>query len=264
MVADRHYTPGEASTGALQAHLHAVGAQRVVLVQPSVYGTNNQVLLDALAQLQGRGRGVAVLADHTPPAVLNALHQQGVRGVRLNVESASLRDPNNLWQLLRQWASRVADQGWHVQLYAAFDTLAALGSRLGQLPAPVVLDHFAMAPAHLTPQGAAAQGLQAALDTGRVYVKLSAPYRLAAQVPGADEAAVDRWAQALLQRAPERVLWGTDWPHTFREPGKGPLEVSRFRPLPATDLARWARSWLPTAGLQQRVLVDNPTGLYGA
>jgi predicted TIM-barrel fold metal-dependent hydrolase len=219
-------------------------------------------MLDSLDRLDGRGRGVAVPDDAVDAAGLQALHRRGVRALRINVESAGLRDAGTVRAALGRWAGRVEMLGWHLQLYAALDTIAALAEHLARLPVPVVLDHFAMVPAALAPDHPRAAPLLGLLRSGNAYVKLSAPYRLGA----ADLAAhtdVAAWAAAFLAAAPDRVLWGSDWPHTDREPGKAAHEVSRYRTLPQDMLERCIATWLPTPQLRQQVLTDNPARLYG-
>ena len=262
MVAERHYTPGEASHEALLAHLARHDLERVVIVQPSVYGTDNRCMLDSLDRLEGRGRGVAVADDAVDAAGLQALHSRGVRALRVNVESAGLRDAATVEAALARWAGRIETLGWHLQLYAALDTIAALAEHLARLSVPVVLDHFAMVPAQLPLDDPRAAPLLALLRSGNAYVKLSAPYRLGA-AGGTADAGAAVWAAAFLAAAPDRVLWGSDWPHTDRDPGKAAHEVSRYRTLPQGTLERCIAAWLPTPQLRQQVLADNPARLYG-
>ena len=254
MVPQRHYTPGPASVAALRHHLDGLGLRRAVIVQPSVYGSDNRCLLESLEQLAGAGRGVAVPADDAAPAELRRLHAAGVRGMRLNLESSGNQDVATLERLLVDWSSRIADLGWHLQLYAAADVVDRIAGRLATLPVKVVLDHFALvAGAPGTPGAGTVEDL---LRSGRVLVKLSAPYRLPSP------ALADAWARAFLAAAPEAVLWGSDWPHTARRPGAGAHEVSPYRDVPPDTLAADLRTWLPTAEARARVLRDNPATLY--
>lgn len=260
MVADRPYTPAPAPHSALAEHLRRNGLQRVVLVQPSFYGTDNRCLLDSLASLQGAGRGVAVVHEDVDDATLDALHAAGVRGLRVNVESTGVRDPRVIVAALQLRALRIARLGWHLQVYAAPAALAAVAGALGAMHIPVVLDHFAMVPA-ATPAGEPVlRALLALLRAGNAYVKLSAPYRIDT---GAPPAAVAALARLFLDTAPQRVLWGSDWPHTNREPGRQPHEVSRYRNVDPELLAAQLEDWLPSAALRREVLVDNPARLYG-
>ena len=259
MTAQRHYTPGPASLAELQAHLARLGLQRAVIVQASVYGTDNRCMLDSLDLFQGAGRGVAVPDDDASSAEMREMHARGVRAVRVNLESIGARDIAAAHALVARWAARVADWGWHVQLYAAAHVVAALADVFATLPAQVVLDHFALADSkpEYASDGSPSGPLPQLLRTGRVHVKLSAPYRLASP----DLATA--WARALLQAAPYAVLWGSDWPHTAREPGRAPHEVSAYRAVDPAELATTLHAWLPTPALKRQVLVDNPARLYG-
>jgi predicted TIM-barrel fold metal-dependent hydrolase len=255
MTADRHYTPGPAPLHALQAHMAALGLERAVIVQPSVYGTDNRCLLDSLDQLEARGRGVAVPPDDVSSRELREMHARGVRGVRINLESSGTRAVDAGAAQAQRWARRVADLGWHLQLYACASVVEALSCRLVRLPTPVVLDHFALAEGV---PGATTTSLWVdLLRTGRVSVKLSAAYRL--PVPDVARA----WADVFLGAAPERVLWGSDWPHTAREPGQDALQVSPYRAIATNELAASRDAWLATPEQRRRVLVDNPRMLYG-
>ncbi len=253
MAAERHYTPGPAPLEELCTHLAGLGLQRAVIVQPSVYGTDNRCMLDALDRMEGTARGVAVPPNDASLAALREMHARGVRGVRINLESAGTRDTAAAGQLLDQWAARVTDLGWHLQLYAAAQVTAVLADHLARLPVHVVIDHFALAQAGLEEGGGVLADL---LRTGHMHVKLSAPYRLASP----DLAA--RWARVFLQAAPQAVLWGSDWPHTAREPGRGAHAVSAYRPVSRQTLAATLREWIGSPGLRQQVLADNPRALY--
>ena len=259
LEADRHYTPPPAPHEALLAHMRSVGLQRTVIVQPSFYGTDNRCMLDSLERLQGAGRGVAVVGDGADDDMLGRLHAGGVRGLRVNVESAGVKDVRAVEEPLRRWAERLAPRGWHLQVYAAHTTIARSAALLDGLPVPVVLDHFAMVPAAVEVDDPAVRDILALVARGNVYVKLSAPYRIASAQPA--EAAAEL-AHAFIHANPQRLLWGSDWPHTNREPGKAAHEVSRYRELAPGTLAESIHRWMPTASLRQQVLVDNPARLY--
>ncbi len=262
MVAGRHYTPGSASVIDLRKHLAGNGLTRTVIIQPSFYGTDNSRMLQALRELQGAGRGVAVVETDAPDADLGALHHQGIRGLRLNVESSGHGDIQAISAALQYWADRIAALGWHLQMYASLDALHALSPMLQSLAVPVVLDHFAMVQDTTPPGDARAQAVLSLVRSGQAYVKLSAPYRIQSSHT-ADLDAVARIAAKYLKANPERVLWGSDWPHTNREPGKTAHEVSAYRQVRPTELLKGIHAWLPTAALRTQVLVTNPAGLYG-
>lgn len=254
MAEDRQYTPGPASAEALRAHLQALGLARVVIVQPSVYGDDHRCLLDALAAFDGQARGVAAPSAGLTDAPWREWHAHGVRGLRVNLESGGQRDAETARRALERSAAQAAAQGWHLQVYADYRVIEAATETLAGLACPVVLDHFALAPA--TPDARAT--LRDLLRTGRVHLKLSAPYRLA------ERHDATRWAGELTQTAPSALLWGSDWPHTARTPGVPAHGVSAYRDMPAATLARDMLAWLPTRALRQTVLADNPAALYWA
>ncbi len=262
MVSERHYTPGPASVADLRQHLARNGMARTVIIQPSFYGTDNSCMLQALHALQGAGRGVAVVGASASDDSLRALHAQGIRGLRLNVESSGTGDTQTVSAALQYWAGRIAGLGWHLQIYAALDALHAIHPVLQQLSLPIVLDHFAMVQGSTPLNDVRAQAVLSLVRTGRAYVKLSAPYRIQSS-PTPDIDAVARIAAGYLQANPERVLWGSDWPHTNLEPGKAAHEVSAYRPIEPTTLQQGIHAWLPTAAVRAQVLVDNPARLYG-
>ncbi len=257
MVEGRHYTPGPASVAQLQAHLQRQALDSAVIIQPSVYGTDNRCLLDALADMKGAARGVAVPDRAVSAATLQAWHVQGVRGIRINLESAGQAQAAALAQELSHWAPRIAGLGWHLQVYAPLQAVVEGMNEAGPLPVPVVLDHFA-----LWNDVAAEAGLRQAvadkLARGEVYIKLSASYRVPL-------AARELKALALhwLQLRPDRLLWASDWPHTNREPGRHRLEVSAYRAIASQQLVQEREGWLASPEARRQVLVDNPSRLYG-
>lgn len=257
MVAERHYTPGPASVAQLKTHLASQGLTRAVIIQPSVYGTHNDCLLDALDALQGQARGIAVLDASIETSALLVLDARGVRGIRLNLESSGAHNVAALKNSLHVWAPRLADLGWHIQVYAPWAVTLACAATIAQLPVPVVLDHFALWP-DASCRSAESLTLLRLLELGPIYIKLSGSYR----TPLQDAPAHLAVSQRLLATRPDRLLWASDWPHTNREPGRQAHDISRYRDIASQALQDERTSWLPTAALQERVLVDNPQQLY--
>ena len=257
MVAERHYTPGPASVDQLNTHLASQGLSRAVIIQPSVYGTHNDCLLDALDAMQGQARGVAVLDASIDNSTLQALDARGVRGIRLNLESSGAHNVAALTNAMHMWAPRLVDLGWHIQVYAPWAVTLACAHVIEQLPVPVVLDHFALWP-DASCRSAESVTLLRLLELGHIYIKLSGSYR----TPLQDAAAHIAVSQRLLISRPDRLLWASDWPHTNREAGRQAHEVSRYRDIGAHALRLERDAWLPTPALQQQVLVDNPQQLY--
>ena len=259
MSPQRAYTPPEASTDDLIEMRRGLGISRNVLVQPSFYGTDNRCMLDAMAQLGDTARGVAVVAPDIADAELAKLDAQGVRGIRMNLETRESRDPKVALAALDGFARRVGHLGWHIQIYAALPVIAALGNRIAALPVDVVIDHFGMAQAS---DGLNQRGFAALLDlvrTRRAYVKLSAPYRVSQASGYADVAPI---ARALIAAGPDRMLWGSDWPHTDRVPGRAPLDIHPFRTIDDSAALALLKEWCGDKGVARTILVETPARLY--
>ncbi|RQR30725.1 MULTISPECIES: amidohydrolase [unclassified Burkholderia] len=262
---NRSYTPGSARVADLLAFESRLGIERIVLVQPSVYGTDNAALLAGLRELGlHRARGVAVIDPHTAThAELQALHDQGVRGIRLNLQVRGERDLSVASAQLRRASDVVAPLGWAVQIYADLDVVAGLASDITRLDAPVVLDHFAGARADkLLGQQAAFATVVDLVKHGNAYVKLSAPYRASRQAPQFDDLAPI--ARALIDARPDRMLWASDWPHTGSASSRDG-DLTRIEPFGREDAGgalNQLLGWTDAAALRQRILVDNPARLY--
>ena len=206
-AAGRAYTPPEASFQSYQATMRGLGLTRAVLVQPSVYGTDNRAMLEAMRQGGDTVRGVAVIGTQGDDD-LAALDAAGVRGVRINTLFPGAPEIDDLDAL----AARIAPLGWHLQVLVDVAESAGLVTRLGRLPVATVIDHLGHMPAALGRDHRGFQDLLALLREGRTWVKLSAPYRLSAHGgPPYDD--VRPFAEAVLEAAPDRVVWGSDWPH---------------------------------------------------
>ncbi|MEY4295205.1 MAG: hypothetical protein RLY82_893 [Pseudomonadota bacterium] len=257
MVAKRRYTPGLAIVESLLAHLQGQGLERAVIIQPSIYGFDNHCTLDALQAMQNKARAVLVLPENTTGAELQAYDAQGARGIRLNIESTGNFSAADLAMQLQFWGARLADIGWHIQVYAPMAWIAACADVITKLPVPVVLDHFALWDDELCTSNHSTVLLNL-LGSGKIYIKLSASYRLPFQCPIELKKIVHRF---LFQR-PDRLLWGSDWPHTNREAGKQPTQESCFKDISANDLLDERMDWLAGTDWQQQVLADNPARLY--
>jgi predicted TIM-barrel fold metal-dependent hydrolase len=257
----RRYTPPPAPIEALAAWHDALGFARVVVVQPSVYAADNAATLQALRVLgPERARGVAVLDAAATDADLQAMHALGVRGVRVNLEIDRASDAAEATAQLRETAARVAPLGWHVQVYANLPLLAACQSVLRALPVPVVLDHYAGAHASGGPEQPGLHAVLALVAEGRAYVKLSAPYRLSAAAGHADMAPI---ARAFIAAGPDRMLWGSDWPHPQPGSRPHPHDISPPFAVDSAQVLAALRAWTPDARTFDRILVDNPARLYG-
>ncbi len=260
MAADRGYTPPPAPLAALDAMHAALGIRRTVLVQPSFYGTDNSCLLDALATLGASARGIVVLPDDIPPAAIVRMKRLGAVGLRVN-QTHAVHDAGQLRSAVRSAMARAAPLGWQVQLYLKLPSLDAIADILATSPVPIVLDHFGGASAQ-GPEQPGFRTLCRLVADGHCHVKLSAPYRATASAEG--EAAMVILARHLIDAGEDRILWGSDWPHTRSlSPGTpregadtGFFDVDDGRLL--NDLLSWM-----TPVQRRRALVDNPARLFG-
>lgn len=259
MCKDRPYTPAPTGMPALQQHMGRMSVGRAVIVQPSVYGTDNRCLIDCLETEPARFRGVAVAHPQVGDDALASMADKGIAGLRINLESTGADDLSAALQAIRYWSSRLAGSGWHLQLYAGYKTINAALAQLGTLPIPLVIDHFGLIPPGLALKQLQSEALYRRLAAGDVYVKLSGAYRVG-RVDDAEKIA--QLAHALLAANDERLLWASDWPHTNREPGKLSTEVSSYRNIPAEALVQERSAWLMNSQASQKVLIDNPARLY--
>lgn len=238
----RSYTPQMETISGWLALAQSFNIARGVLVQPSVYGLDNTVLLDALAAHPERLRGVVVIAPDTPDAELARLHALGVRSVRINLRNKAGLGLDAVDAL----APRIRALGWHIQFQVGPDMLGALADLTARHAITSVIDHLAFMP--LNPPGEAVADLQKALDSTRIYTKISAPYRLP---DSPDHTGYRQVVAALARSHPERLLWGSDWPHT-----------ELFTAVPhEDDLVQLVLDALP-ASVHHRVFVANPEILY--
>jgi predicted TIM-barrel fold metal-dependent hydrolase len=260
--AGRSYTPPVATAADLLQLQRDLKLDRVVIVQPSVYGTDNRATLDGIRELgPQRARGVAVIDASTTPAQLEELHQAGIRGVRVNLETAGVVDPVASGKKLQDAVQQVAARGWHVQTYTRLAIIDALKDQLMQMPVPLVVDHFGGARGELGPQQPGFAALVALVKAGKAYVKISGAYRSSNAAP--DFADVMPLAQALIQANPDRIVWGTDWPHPNTSLKKAATEISEPVPIDDGLLLNQLAKWAPDAAVRKKILVDNPARLYG-
>ncbi|MGJ8526552.1 2-pyrone-4,6-dicarbaxylate hydrolase [Halomonadaceae bacterium LMG 33818] len=264
--AERAYTSPPASVEQLQMHLDKEGLSRVVLIQPSFYGIDNRCMMDALKVLGNSARGVAVIDDNTPKAELNALHQGGVKGVRINLASFGEGNPDIIKKALEKIESRVTPFGWHIQLYASAHMLGQTAKMLASLNTQVVLDHFAMVKPGQQVSAEDQEAILSLIRSGKAYVKLSAPYRLSPppsshHIPDYHDLASA--AKAFIKANPERIVWGSDWPHTDRDAGKGAMEISPFRQVDDLHNLALLKEWAGSEEQVHKILVENPARLYG-
>jgi predicted TIM-barrel fold metal-dependent hydrolase len=248
----RLFTPPDVTIRQYRELLATLGVERAVLVTPSVYGMDNERQFDALVEMQGQWRGVAVVPTDVGDGELERLHGAGFRGVRVNLFAKS----GLMLDDLEAIAARINDFKWHVQLHVDARSLEELAPRLRRLPVDVMFDHMGHVPAAAGvghPGFAALLGL---MQQGRFWVKLSAPYRLSELPYPYDD--VTPFARALIAAAPDRVVWGSDWPHPA-VPGHMP---ANFVMPNDGDLLDILALWTGDSVQQRKILLDNPRRIY--
>ncbi len=250
MIAERGYNPPRSTLDDM-LEMHAkLGIERVVLTQPSVYGTDNSAILDAVSSIPDRARAVVAVTGNVTDGQLEDLHGRGARGIRLNLDNVGGMpvEMDEVPGLVK----RIGAMGWHVEFLFAGRELPGLLPLLRTLDAPVSIGHFAYMPAGEGVGYPPFQDLLSLVAEGNTWVKLSAPNRLGVgDLPPWPE--VVPLARALIVANADRMLWATDWPHP-----------NKFETQPNdADLLEQLELWAPEEEMRRRILVDNPTALYG-
>lgn len=246
------YAPPYAPLERYEALLHHLGFDRAVLVQPSVYGTDNSFMVECLGKKGPTGdnsfRGIAVVDSRVSDAELEDMNSVGVRGIRINLVYGGGVDLD----VLNTLTTRIAPLGWHVQFLVDLSKLPDFASRVDPLPVPFVVDHIGHFPVSLGPELPAFRDLVGLVRDGRAWVKVSGPNRISArQTAPFDD--VRPLVDPLVDANPDQLLFGTDWPH-----------VKLSTPMPDDgDLVDDFANWIPDEAIRKRILVDNPARLYG-
>ena len=246
-VPERRFTPPDASVASYMKMHRTMGLSRAVLVQPSMYGTDNRRQLDAAREMDIPTRTIVVVPVTVADAQIEALHAQGARGVRFNPSQ-----PGSLpLDQLERFAERLAGFGWHIQLMLTPGQLIELAPRLGKLRCTIVIDHMGDVRSAGGINQPAFQALLGLVRGERCWVKLSAGYHHSDQAPPYPETIP--LTHALVEARPDRLLWGSDWPH-----------ANHWGRMPnSTDLFDLLLEWVPDEAVRTRILVDNPARLYG-
>ena len=246
---NRSYTPPDAPLARFKELQTTLGLSRAVLVNASCHGTDNTVILDAIAQSAGSYRGVANVGKSISDAELAQLNDGGIRGIRFNFVQHLGGTPD--MDVFHDLVERIVPLGWHVVLHFDAADLLDFGAMLRSLPVPFIIDHMGRVP---TRDGLDQKPFAILLDTARMdncWVKICGAERISSAGPPFTDAVP--FAQAVLEVAPDRTLWGTDWPHP---------NIKRHMPNDG-DLVDLIPLFVPDAALRRKVLVDNPHRLYG-
>jgi len=259
----RTYTPETATVNETRALHRALHVDRIVLVSSLVYGTDNSCMVDALRQLGHRARGIALIDDHLSDTELDALAHVGVRGIRLNFVDFGVPDKVIIRQRFQAAVKRLSRRDWHIQIYSGLSVVEVLQDDVMAAPLPIVFDHFAGARASLGTSQPGFDVLVKLIRSGKAYAKVSGAYRVSDRAPEYSD--VTPLAQALIAANPQRILWGTDWPHpdSSRVPGRRPIDTAPLLQIDDGLLFNQLRVWAPNEDVRKTILVENPARLYG-
>lgn len=258
----RPYTPEPVSVEELQSLHKALRISRVIVVQTTTYGADNSGVLDAMKKLGPRARGVAVIDEKTPDSALDAMDRAGIRGIRLNLETSGQTDPEVGRKRFQTAVERIKGRKWHIQIYARLTVIEGIKDLVASAPMPVVFDHFGGMEAALGADQKGFASLLTLVRTGKAYVKISAPYRASTLPP--DYTDVAPLARVLVASNPQRILWGSDWPHPgIPVPGRSLNEITPFFQIDDGHVLNLLPVWVPDAEQRKTILVENPARLYG-
>ncbi|GAA4011880.1 amidohydrolase family protein [Actimicrobium antarcticum] len=246
MAPNRSYTPPSAPEASYLAMLNAMQISRGVLIQISVMGTDNSYMLAVLRNNPDRLRGVAVVDTGITDKELLEMHEAGVRGLRIN----TLFGGGINFDALEKLAPRVEELGWNMQFLMDARQLPELMPRMRALSCTCVIDHMGHMPMPVSLNAPGTQALFSLIKDNGFWVKLSGAYRMSEHYPEFSD--VTPLAKALIDLAPDRMVWGSDWPHVAikRMPNTG-------------DMLNLLQTWAPDEKVRNKILVDNPASLYG-
>ena len=259
----RSYTPEQASIKEMQSLHRALHMDRVVIVQPSVYGTDNSCTLDALKQFGRHARAVGVIDEKTSEATLDEMNRAGFRGIRINLQTTGITDPAVARQRFQLAIKRTKSLNWHIQIFTDLSVIEALRDQVMAAPVPVVFDHFGGAQAALGVRQPGFSTLLNLVHAGKAYVKISAAYRTSSQGPNYPDVAP--LAKALMAANPQRILWGSDWPHpdSSQVAGRKLTDIAPLYQIDDGAVLNQLAVWAPDSNQRKTILVENPKGLYG-
>jgi len=265
MTPARVYTPEQASVDEMRTLHRALHMDRVVIVQPSIYGTDNGCTLDAVKQLGSRARAIAVIDVQTRGSdrMLADMDSAGVRGIRLNLETSGIADPSVGSQRVRAALDRLRGSRWHIQMNTRLSLIDAVRDQVAAAPLRFVFDHFGGAQASLGLDQPGFKSLVELVRSGSAYVKISGAYRSSSNAPNYPDVAP--FAKALIAANPQRILWGTDWPHPDSAivAGRKNTDLAPLLQIDDGALLNQLPVWAPDAAVRTRILVSNPVELYG-
>lgn len=260
---ERAYTPETTSPEEMSALHHALHLERVVIVTPSVYGTDNSATVYGMKARGPSARGIAVVGEKISESDLDALGKAGIRGIRINSASAGTNDPGIVGRRLQLSAERLKTRNWHIQVNTNLAVISGIKELVRASPVPVVFDHFGGAQAALGPEQPGFADLVELVRSGKAYVKISGAYM--ASSLGPDYPDIVPFAKALIAANADRILWGSNWPHPDSRPRvrQRPPEMTPLRQIDDGRMLNQLVVWAPDAAIRKKILVENPARLYG-
>ena len=258
----RTYTPEPATVAELKQIMRTLKFDRVVVVQASTYGTDNSCVVDSIRELGGGARGVATIDDKTTEAALDDMHRGGVRGIRLSLGNQGAADPAGLRERLKRAADRMKSRkGWSMLISGSAATWQIVRDELSAITTPIVIDHFGEP---RVADGIGQPGFVTVLElvkSGKAYVKLSNADTLSTRPDLSD---ITPYAKALIAANPQRVVWGTAWPHPSAgaAPGRKSTDLALHRQVDDGQVMNMLPVWAPDAATRKLILVDNAARLY--
>ena len=262
MSRDRDYTPPRSTTDDYKRMQQGLHCERAIIVTPTIYGSDNSATLDAIRVLgRDRARGVGLIDARASSSHLDSIALDGIVGIRLFLAGDGPFNPAVAARRLRAGIETAAKRGWHVQISTPPDVIASVAKHLKSFRVPVVLDYFAWIQGGVDQPGFGT--VLSLLKAGHIYVKLAEPYRLSKDAP--DYQDLNPVIQALVAANPDRILWGSGWPHVDSSPPVGHAKTDLLPDLPVdtVHLLNLLPAWVPDAEIRRKILVDNPSRLYG-
>lgn len=246
-VAKPHYTFPDGTLNKYLAACEYLGIERMVLVQPSYYGTDNRLTIDTLKKLGRRARGVVMVEENVADSELDAYHEAGVRAIRLDLFARASWPREGIHRYIERMLEKTRPRGWHIQFYTPGYVVRDLIPFLGTLNDDFVIDHMGYMLEEDGLTGDDFGKLLKLLEKGRAWLKLSAPYRIAKR---RGYKSIEHLARGIVNARPDRAIWGTDWPHL--------TDGSRD----SGELVNLLLDWIPDEETRRQVLVDNPAKLF--
>lgn len=255
-------TPEGTKPEEMQSLHRALHMERVVIVTPSAYGTDNSSTLFGM-KAHGNARGIAVVDAKTPDADFDSMYKLGVRGARVIAGTTGPSDPAAARPIYQSAMERFQKHDWMIELYVSLGVVSAIKDLVRTSPVPTVFDHFGGVQAELGLQQPGFSDLLELIKSGSAYVKISGAYRSSTKAP--DYPDVAPFAKAFIAANPDRILWGSDWPHPNSNPypGRKPSDIMPLYNIDDGRLLNQLRVWAPDPAIRKKILVDNPARLYG-